>query len=101
MSQTTNVSNLVINKLTQAQYDSITPSSTELYFITDDEESNLEIYSGTTEPTSSLGANGDLYILIEGDSAGDLVYYNSTTGKMQTASGTEVSALSYDVITSW
>lgn len=101
MSQTTNVSNLVINKLTQAQYDSITPSSTQLYFITDDEESNLEIYSGTTEPTSSLGANGDLYILIEGDSAGDLVYYNSTTGKMQTASGTEVSALSYDVITSW
>ena len=36
MSQTTNVSNLVINKLTSAQYANISsPSATELYFVTD------------------------------------------------------------------
>lgn len=34
--QETNVNKLTINKLTKAQYDSITPSETELYFVTDD-----------------------------------------------------------------
>ena len=36
MSQDTNLSNLVINKLTKTQYEGITPSDTELYFLTDD-----------------------------------------------------------------
>ena len=36
MAQETNVQNLIINKLTKAQYDTITPSTTELYFVTDD-----------------------------------------------------------------
>lgn len=36
MTTQTTVSDLKINKLTSAQYASITPSNTELYFITDD-----------------------------------------------------------------
>ena len=37
MSQDTNVENLIINKLTKAQFESITtPDPTQLYFITDD-----------------------------------------------------------------
>ena len=36
MSQDTNLQNLIINKLTKAQYDTITPSTTELYLVTDD-----------------------------------------------------------------
>ena len=32
----TSVQQLIINKLTKAQYDAITPSETELYFVTDD-----------------------------------------------------------------
>lgn len=36
MAQETQVSNLIINKMTKAQYNNITPSATELYFITDD-----------------------------------------------------------------
>ena len=36
MSTSTQVSNLKINKMTRAQYDTITPSETELYFLTDD-----------------------------------------------------------------
>lgn len=33
--QQNNINNLIINKMTQAQYDTITPASDELYFITD------------------------------------------------------------------
>lgn len=36
MATTTTVSDLKINKMTSAQYATITPSATELYFITDD-----------------------------------------------------------------
>lgn len=36
MAQETQVNNLIINKMTKAQYNNITPSATELYFITDD-----------------------------------------------------------------
>jgi hypothetical protein len=36
MSQDTNVNNLIINTLTKAQFDTITPSATELYLVTDD-----------------------------------------------------------------
>lgn len=36
MSQSTDINNLVINKLTKVQYESITPSDTEIYLITDD-----------------------------------------------------------------
>jgi hypothetical protein len=32
----TPVQQLIVNKLTKAQYDAITPSDTELYFVTDD-----------------------------------------------------------------
>ena len=39
MTQDTNVQNLIINKLTKVQYESIeTPDPTQLYFITDDAE---------------------------------------------------------------
>mgnify|MGYP004544944931 CR=1 FL=1 len=37
MSQDTNIPNLVINRLTKAQYEGTTPSDTELYFVTDED----------------------------------------------------------------
>lgn len=49
--QTTQLNGLTINKLTKAQYDGIaSPSSSELYFVTDD----IGIYSGT-----GITINGD------------------------------------------
>lgn len=47
MSTTTNVKQVKMNIMTQAQYSSITPSATELYMVTD-----AEVYS------SFIGANG-------------------------------------------
>ena len=50
MSQDTNLQNLIINKLTKAQYDTIvSPSTTELYFVTDD------IGITSSDITSALG----------------------------------------------
>ena len=44
MSQDTNVENLIINKLTRAQYESIaTPDPTQLYFITDEVISSSDV----------------------------------------------------------
>ena len=44
MSQDTNVENLIINKLTRAQYESIaTPDPTQLYFITDEVISSADV----------------------------------------------------------
>lgn len=44
MSQDTNVENLIINKLTKAQYESITnPDPTQLYFITDEVISSSDV----------------------------------------------------------
>ena len=46
MSQDTNVENLIINKLTRAQYESITnPDPTQLYFITDEVISSADVIS--------------------------------------------------------
>lgn len=48
MSQTTEISNLVINKLTKEQYENITPSPTQLYFVTDDDgPSQIEYSAGS------------------------------------------------------
>ena len=49
MAQETQVSNLIINKMTKAQYNSITPSDTELYFITDDIGITAEDIAGLSD----------------------------------------------------
>lgn len=41
--------------------------------------SGAAIYSGTSTPSSSLGNDGDLYILVDGTSSGSLVYSVTTT----------------------
>ena len=57
MSQDTNVNNLIINKLTQEQYDGITtPDSTQLYMITD----THAIYLGSTLVASSEAEWGNI-----------------------------------------
>lgn len=33
-----------------------------------------QVYTGTTVPSSSMGSNGDIYILLGGSSIGDLIY---------------------------
>ena len=59
MTTTTTVSDLKINKLTSAQYATITPSATELYLITDDSgitSSDIITALGYT-PTKTLSFN--------------------------------------------
>lgn len=43
MSQDTNVENLIINKLTKQQFEGITPSDTELYMVTDEVISSVDV----------------------------------------------------------
>ena len=33
-----------------------------------------QVYTGTTVPSSSLGQNGDLYVLLNGSAVGELLY---------------------------
>lgn len=94
MPTTTDVSNLVINKLTKAQYENIpAPSDTELYFVTDDildiesggtgadtaigARENLRITTGTVAPTTSFGENNDIYL--QYGSTNTLAYLSSTS----------------------
>lgn len=85
MTTETTISNLKINTMTQAQYNSITPSSTELYLVTDGVLSSSDV-------TSALGytpynsTNPDGYIT------------NSAISNMQTTTNlvTSVSASSTD-----
>lgn len=56
MSTDTTVANLIINTMTQAQYNTITPSSTELYFVPDESVENY-IPSGTTITVGTSGAD--------------------------------------------
>lgn len=54
MATDTSVSNLVINKMTKAQYESLTnPSTTELYLVPD--EMDTTPTSGSTNPVTSSG----------------------------------------------
>ena len=70
MSQDTNVSNLIINKLTKQQFEGIaTPDPTQLYFITDD---------------NGISSLDD--ISISSLSNGQILKYNSTSGKWENAS---------------
>ncbi len=89
MATDTTVSNLVINKLTQEEYDGIAQrSDTELYLVPDTgrelpavsssnngsilmvvdgvwraQDINLQMYyTGTEEPASTLGNDGDIYL---------------------------------------
>ena len=68
MSQDTNVSNLIINKLTKQQYEGITtPDPTQLYFITDEGEA----LSGLSDVSLSSLSNGQI------------LKYNSSTSKWE------------------
>ena len=51
----TQVSDLKINRMTMAQYNSIEPSSTELYFIVDEQEAGVY-----TETNPALTSSNDL-----------------------------------------
>ena len=60
MAQDTNVENLIINKLTKAQYESIaSPDPTQLYFITDEVISSADVINalGYT-PYNATNPNG-------------------------------------------
>jgi hypothetical protein len=54
MTTETTVSNLKINKLTKAQYNTITPSDTELYFVTDEGPSSYEATNPALTPSSDI-----------------------------------------------
>lgn len=58
MSQDTNIPNLIINKLTKQQYSGITPSDTELYFITD-EDAYLPADQGSVNAGKVLTVGND------------------------------------------
>lgn len=76
MSQDTNLTSLIINKMTKSQYDSLqTKSSSELYFITD----NSGLIAGT-----GLSLNG--YTLNHTNTV-----VSSTIGSSQASSGTTIS----------
>ena len=107
MSQDTNVSNLIINKLNKVQYEGITnPSPTELYFVTDEGESistlgdvtltslangqvlQYDSTSGkwknvTLSSAGNLANLGD--VTLTTPSNGQVLQYNSTSGKWENA----------------
>ena len=58
MSQDTNIQHLVINKLTKAQYEGITPSNQELYFVTD-EDAYLSADQGSVNAGKVLTVGND------------------------------------------
>ena len=119
MSQDTNVSNLIINKLTKAQYEGITtPDPTQLYFVTDDSgitSSDITTalgytpYNGTTNPngyTSNVGTvtsvnnvspvNGNVTLSIPDP----LPSQTSQSGKFLTTNGTTASWATVDTLPS-
>lgn len=73
MAQTTNLNQLVINKMTRAQYNSITPSSTELYFITDDDVFATKTYVDTALANVNAlppqSGNGGKFLTTDGETA--------------------------------
>ena len=100
MSQDTNVENLIINKLTRAQYESITtPDPTQLYFITDEAISSADVIAAlgytpynATNPAgyiSSAAIASLTDVTLTGLADGQVLKYNSTTQKWEnsTASG--------------
>lgn len=63
----TNVQNLIINTMTKAMYDTITPSDTELYMITDEVITGNDVINGlgytpVNTDLSNLSANGKAVI---------------------------------------
>lgn len=79
----TQVNNLIINTLTKAQYDSITPSATELYMVTDE-----EIYAAGTGIDSSALQNGTIQISTTVASKTDIGNADITIQRNGTAIGT-------------
>ena len=57
----TNIQNLIINELTQEQYDSITPNANELYMVPDDSESSRNI--GQIIPSTIPLTDAGLHLL--------------------------------------
>lgn len=94
MSQDTNVENLIINKLTRAQYESIaTPDPTQLYFITDEVISSADVTTAlgytpynATNPAgyiSSAAIASLTDVALTGLADGQVLKYNSTTQKWE------------------
>lgn len=94
MSQDTNVENLIINKLTRAQYESITtPYPTQLYFITDEVISSSDVVNAlgytpynATNPAgyiSSAAISSLTDVALTGLADGQVLKYNSTTQKWE------------------
>ena len=94
MAQDTNVENLIINKLTRAQYESIAnPDPTQFYFITDEVISSADVISalGYT-PYNATNPNGYISsaaiasltdVALTGLADGQVLKYNSTTQKWE------------------
>lgn len=94
MAQDTNVENLIINKLTKAQYESITnPDPTQLYFITDEVISSADVISalGYT-PYNATNPDGFISsatiasltdVDLTGLADGQVLKYNSTAQKWE------------------
>lgn len=94
MAQDTNVENLIINKLTKAQYESITnPDPTQLYFITDEVISSADVISAlgytpynATNPSgyiSSATIASLTDVDLTGLADGQVLKYNSTAQKWE------------------
>lgn len=94
MAQDTNVENLIINKLTRAQYESIAnPDPTQLYFITDEVISSADVISAlgytpynATNPAgyiSSAAIASLTDVTLTGLADGEVLKYNSTTQKWE------------------
>lgn len=111
MTTQTQVSNLKINKLTKAQYNTITPSETELYFITDEQEASL--YSETNPALTStdsictwnvvhsLGDNVNVSIYdasTNKEVVAEVTLTNSTTAKVELFSTSNISAGAYKAV---
>lgn len=104
MSVDTNISNLVINKLTKSQYQGITPNANELYFIVDEDEylpanqgsgnagNVLTIANDGSVTNSSLKTINNNSLLGSGNITVDsLPSQSGNSGKFLTTNGTTAS----------
>lgn len=94
MSTSTQVSNLKINKLTKQQYQGITPSNTELYFLTDDSgitSTDVVNALGYTPVATTGVGNGTITFVQDGVTKGTITTNQSTDATITIdAGGTSV-----------